>query len=65
MALILDAYRAWLPFVRPCKVIAGQADGIQPRTIEVFQASQTFFYGNLSSRDHVITPRAMVLLTAC
>jgi hypothetical protein len=30
------------PFCRPLKVAAGQADGIQPRTIEVLQASQAF-----------------------
>jgi hypothetical protein len=34
---------------RRLKVAAGQADGIQPRTIEVLQASQNFFPPSMRS----------------
>jgi hypothetical protein len=51
---------------RPSKVVAGQADGIQPRTIEVFQVSYTTLESleYLSSYSGMLRcRRAMALLT--
>ena len=48
---------------RPSKVPAGQADGIQPRTIEVFQASFGCVFSGATA-DLVIF-RATALRNAC
>jgi len=48
----LDIRHSCPPCCRPIKVAAGQADGIQPRTIEVLQASPPLFPSNLQSRTH-------------
>ncbi len=49
---------------RPSKVAAGQADGIQPRTIEVFQASHIIWASPPVHSFCFIPGRAMVLQTA-
>ena len=48
----LDFHHSRPPCCRPIKVAAGQADGIQPRTIEVLQASPSLFPSNSQSRTH-------------
>lgn len=53
----LDIHRSRPPCCRPVKVAAGQADGIQPRTIEVLQASPAHFPFNLQTRIHTAIPR--------